>query len=64
MYSLFLTSIHLYAHMAGIDGKFNDGARKALNYLLYGCSGLEIFQASRNNPELDEVKETLFLGAF
>lgn len=38
-----------------MDGKYNDGARKALNYVLYGCSGLEIVQDSRNNPELEEV---------
>lgn len=39
----------------GVDGKYNDGARKALNYILYGCSGNEVYQDSRNNPELEEV---------
>lgn len=32
---------------AGVDGKYNDGARKVLNYLLHGCCGSEIYSASR-----------------
>eukprot|EP00283_Hemiselmis_rufescens_P005843 CAMPEP_0173423594 /NCGR_PEP_ID=MMETSP1357-20121228/3843_1 /TAXON_ID=77926 /ORGANISM="Hemiselmis rufescens, Strain PCC563" /LENGTH=370 /DNA_ID=CAMNT_0014386735 /DNA_START=84 /DNA_END=1192 /DNA_ORIENTATION=+ len=46
----------------GVDGKFNDGARKALNYLLYGCSGLEILESARHNPEQEELLVVVSAG--
>ena len=47
---------------AGVDGKFNDGSRKALNYLLYGSSGPEIEQSNRNNPELEDMIAVVSAG--
>ncbi|KAJ1477950.1 hypothetical protein T484DRAFT_1819246 [Baffinella frigidus] len=41
--------------VSGVDGKYNDGARKVLNYLLHGCCGSEIYSASRSLEEFDEV---------
>ncbi len=38
-----------------MDGKYNEGARKALNYLLYGCSGYEIVQSSKGDADLADV---------
>jgi hypothetical protein len=38
-----------------VDGKYNEGARKALNYLLYGCSGYEIVQSSKGDVDLADV---------
>eukprot|EP00282_Hemiselmis_andersenii_P034422 CAMPEP_0169451462 /NCGR_PEP_ID=MMETSP1042-20121227/13711_1 /TAXON_ID=464988 /ORGANISM="Hemiselmis andersenii, Strain CCMP1180" /LENGTH=612 /DNA_ID=CAMNT_0009563377 /DNA_START=86 /DNA_END=1920 /DNA_ORIENTATION=- len=46
----------------GVDGKFNDGARKALNYLLYGCSGLEILESARNHIEQEELLLVISAG--
>ena len=41
--------------MTGVDGKYNDGARKALNFLLYGCSGYDIAQSSKSDADLADV---------
>ena len=37
--------------VAGVDGKYNEGARKALNFLLYGCSGHEV-TSSKSDADL------------
>lgn len=41
--------------VTGVDGKYNDGARKALNFLLYGCSGYDIAQSSKSDADLADV---------
>jgi hypothetical protein len=43
------------ACVAGVDGKYNDGARKALNFLLYGCSGYDVSQSSKSDADLSDV---------
>jgi len=45
----------LRTRMAGVDGRYNEGARKALNFLLYGSSGYEISQSSKGDADLADV---------
>lgn len=52
------------ACFAGVDGKYNDGARKALNYLLYGCSGYDVAQSSKSDADLSDVSGLHWRNAF
>jgi len=54
--SRILSAIVLIVRLAaGVDGRYNAGARQVVNYLLLGCCGTEIYNSSKGIEELDDV---------
>eukprot|EP00961_Rhodomonas_salina_P117837 1586023-Rhodomonas_salina.1 len=49
------TDVEAMLFVSGVDGQYNEGSRKVLNFLLCGYSGNDILQSTRTHPDLEDA---------